>query len=344
MDFFGIYADSSGKPAFSKLKLTQTTHFSESNTGESETTKAVSVAAADLDYDGYVDNFAVLVNTNIDIRLYFYKLVYDGSNFTLKRLGNDEYKLHTSPEPYRAYPNGEASSALVTGDFGGDGKYEAAAVYKTIKREKDSESKYYSGGRLVGDVCASVFKWDLNSGTFASESSTKEYHYHKLDTTGFFSWLVGGSNWHHEVWSGIAGVKAVAADLDGDGKDEIVTLLIGWYGHSAWNPTWKISWKGKQDDFEMYPYLAVWSCSKGLITPQHDENHVKGQGIPVGPLADYGKNQSSLFGEATCTTSTIGWTMLSLVKKPLYPEDKSLPPRSILLTITLWQQGRSQAH
>ena len=47
----------------------------------------------------------------------------------------------------------------------------------------------------------------------------------------------------------------------------------------------------------MYSYLAVWSCPRGLITPQHDEGRVKGQGIEGGPLAAYGTNQSSLFGE-----------------------------------------------
>ena len=288
MNFFTVQADDSGSPAFTKLDLKCEISFS------SNLVNLVSIAAADLDDNGYTDDFAVLVNTNIDVRLYFYKLVYDGSSFTLKQLGNSEYKLYTAPEAYQFSPPTEASSQVVAGDFDGDGKLEVAAVYKTMKREKDSESKYASG-RLLGNVGIHVFKWDFSKGTFDYKNSTKNYSYHNLDLTSFFgSW---SQEWHQEHWSGVAGLKAAAADLDGDGKDEIVTLLIGWYGYDAWDPAWK-SWTGRQEKFYMYPYLAVWSCPRGLITPQHDESHVKGKGIAEGPLKTYGANQSSLFGES----------------------------------------------
>ena len=121
MNFFTVHADDSGSPAFTKLELK----------------------------NSCIDDFAVLVNTDIDVRLYFYKLVYDGGKFSLKRPGNDEYKLYTAPEAYQFSPHTEASSQVVAGDFDGDGKLEAAAVYKTMNREKDSDSKYTSG-RLVG--------------------------------------------------------------------------------------------------------------------------------------------------------------------------------------------------
>ena len=42
----------------------------------------------------------------------------------------------------------------------------------------------------------------------------------------------------------------------------------------------------------------MWSCPRGTITPQHDENHVKGSGVSGGALSTYGANQSSLFGES----------------------------------------------
>ena len=71
-----------------------------------------------------------------------------------------------------------------------------------------------------------------------------------------------------------------------------------WYW-SAWDPSWKV-WYGSQYKLYLYPYLAVWSCPRGTITPQHDENHVKGSGVSEGPLTTYGKNQSTLFGEALC--------------------------------------------
>ena len=188
----------------------------------------------------------------------------------------------------------------MAGDFDGDGKFEVAAVYKKIRRLTNSGSKHDTSGRVVGDVGVHVFKWDFNRGTFEAQNSSKEYGFSKIVLASPLDALTGsgiGHNWNVEYWSGVVGLKAAAADIDGDGKDEIVTLLVGYYRMSAWDPSWKI-WTGRQEEFGMYPYLAVWSCPRGLITPQHDEKHVKGQGIKKGPLATYGANSSSLFGES----------------------------------------------
>ena len=136
----------------------------------------------------------------------------------------------------------------------------------------------------------------------------------------FLGWITGESNWHKEFWSGVAGLKAAAADLDGDGKDEIVTLLVGYYHMSARDPSWKI-WSGHQRQFDMYPYLAVRSCPRGMITPQHDESHVKGQGIAGGPLATYGANQSTLFGKS------VWYHNYEAVKWPLQPVKSSFSGR-----------------
>ena len=296
MNFFSVHADSSGNPAFSKLDLKLDRNFTQNHV------RLLSMAAVDIDDDGYTDDFAVLVNTNIDVRLYFYKLVYDGSSFTLKRHGNDEYKLYTAPEPYRFTPYDEASSQVVAGDFDGDGKFEVAAVYKKIRCESSEDSKHNRNGMIVGDVCVHIFKWDFSKGTFTSQSSTKTYGWHNIELAAFFGWITGGSNWHKESWSGVAGLKAAAADLDGDGKDEIVTLLVGYHYVRKWDPKWK-TWTGDDRKFAMYPYLAVWSCPRGMITPQHDEKHVKGQGIVGGPLATYGANQNPLFGKSVWSYS-----------------------------------------
>ena len=98
-----------------------------------------------------------MVNTKVDIRLYFYKVVYENGTFKLKRLGNNEYKIYTPSEPYGRWFNEDASSELITGDFDGDGKYEVAAVYKTLKRVKEKDSSL-SNGYLLGDVCVNIFK------------------------------------------------------------------------------------------------------------------------------------------------------------------------------------------
>ena len=289
MNFFGVHADASGEPVHTKLDLSSTMDF------PAVSPRIVSMAATDIDDDGYIDDFAVLVNSNLDVRLYFYKVVYENGTFKLKRHGSSEYKLYTAPEPYGATPSTEPSSALVAGDFDGDGKFEIAALYKKIKRVKHSDNKYHSDGEIVGDVCVHVFKWDFSKGTFESQSSTKEYSHNRIKIIGYLDQLKGEHH-HEEFWSGVAGLKA-AADLDGDGKDEIVTLLIGKDANSQWDPSFKQGYLCNYE-FHMYPYLAVWSCPRGLITPQHDESHVKGQGIQEGPLADYGKNQSKLLGES----------------------------------------------
>ena len=77
-NFFTVHADNSGNPTFSKLNLNLEMNF------PSNVVQLLSMVAVDIDDDGYTDDFAVLVNTDVDVRLYFYKLVYDGSKFTLK--------------------------------------------------------------------------------------------------------------------------------------------------------------------------------------------------------------------------------------------------------------------
>ena len=164
-NFFTVHADNSGNPTFSKLNLNLEMNF------PSNVVQLLSMVAVDIDDDGYTDDFAVLVNTDVDVRLYFYKLVYDGSKFTLKRHGNNEYKLYTAPETYRYWVSKEPSSQLVAGDFDGDGKFEVAAVYKMNRRLTNDGSKHDTSGRVVGDVGVHVFKWDFNRGTFEAQNS-----------------------------------------------------------------------------------------------------------------------------------------------------------------------------
>ena len=69
----------------------------------------------------------------------------------------------------------------------------------------------------------------------------------------------------------------VAGDFDGDGKSEIVTLLLGYYHYKSWE-AWFKAFDYRQDRFSAYPHLAVWTFNRGSIKPIHDDNHVKGGG------------------------------------------------------------------
>ncbi len=127
---------------------------------------------------------------------------------------------------------------------------------------------------MVGDVNCAVLQWNPDKGSFDRTETAKDYtKYEIFDAT---YWGSAGNDSTAKV-SGIVGLRATAADLDGDGKDEFVTLLFGYYHRKEWEPWWR-GYSFRADFFRVYPHLAVWTFNRGSTKPIHDDAHVMGGG------------------------------------------------------------------
>ena len=149
--------------------------------------RAISMAAGDIDGDGYDNEIALIHNADPYIDIYVYKVVKSGNKLKV----TEAYKecIHSGVTKWGNYEAWmQASVGAVTGDFNGDGKDEAAFICK-------------NHGSVVTDTKIRVVAFDTNSKTWSSQGQTF--------ATG---------------WA--APFRATRADFDGDGKDEIAMLLF----------------------------------------------------------------------------------------------------------------------
>ncbi len=147
-----------------------------------------------------------------------------------------------------------------TGDFDGDGEDKIAILYKrpyraiTLKNDKG-----WRDDSMTGDVNCRVYQWNANSngGHFDYKETAKAYNKAELrDSATEF--------WSEAKVAGVIGLRTTAADLDGDGKSEIVTILLGYYHHKLWyskaNPAVAYG--------RYYPHIAVWTFNRSSIASQ----------------------------------------------------------------------------
>ena len=267
LEFFAINADNEGNLKQEPLTaLTQTTPFRNKP-------YIVSMAVGDFDGDKYNNEIAVMINTEKDIRLFVYRLNYSDGKLTLRAM-TDASGIHVfSTNLWLNYLEEQPVSDMTAGDFDGDGKDEIALLYKEPEKSNAANIKDERGwreGPMVGDIHCKVYQWNANTGSFNSQETTKSYV--KTDVEN------GTMDMYpYAKVSGVLGLRAAAADLDGDGKSEIVTLLLGYFHRKAWDSKIK-AYQFRRDDFYAYPHLAVWTFDRGSTKPKHDDSHVKGGG------------------------------------------------------------------
>ena len=248
-----------------------------------------SFAVGDFDSDGYKNEFALLINTRTDVLLYVYRLFIDPktNKLTVTTLGKDAKGIqlyHAKDRVYGTYLTTQATGGVVAGDFNGDGCDEIGIIYKTadwtngVKTEKTK--KAFANGADAGKVVCAIYKWDPNNANFYSRTAEKSYHDESFEDVWY---KVRANSWV----SGVCGLNPVAADTDGDGKDEIIVLTLGYSEGYHW--TDEYLWD-ETHDFHMAEFLTRWYCDTG-INPKHDDAHIKGSGVTAGPLLATGSNR-----------------------------------------------------
>ena len=286
LEFFAINADSEGNMTQEPLTaLTRTTPFRNKP-------HIVSIAVGDFDGDKYNNELALMIHSSKEIKLFVYRLSYSDGKLTLRSMSDASGMEVYSSTLWLNYLEEQPVADMTVGDFDADGKDEIAVLYKRPSRATAlKDERGWRDGPVTGDINCMVYQWNANSRNFVTDETAKAYNKEELIDSAF-------DMLPEARVAGVVGLRAAAADLDGDGKSEIVTLLLGYYHHKQWDAKIK-AYKLRRDDFYVYPHLAVWTFNRGSIKPVHDEAHVKG-GVEsgenrynFGPLYEYVKNQNA---------------------------------------------------
>ncbi|MBR1672100.1 MAG: hypothetical protein IJ702_04170, partial [Fretibacterium sp.] len=183
------------------------------------------IAVGDLNGDGAADEVALVYggDNDEDIDTYFFEcwqISQSGGSLTASRLGS-------TVASHSYYAHRGSACDITAGDFDGDGKLELAAAYGD---EWGGDSKKFTY------IAIETFKWNGSDWT------------HHWDDTNDLAYQISRGDKDDEYRQG--GIVMTAADLDGDGRDEIVTLAL--HGHQDDN-----------QDERAQAFLAVWTCDSG---------------------------------------------------------------------------------
>lgn len=193
----------------------------------------------------------------------------------------------------------KAMGDIVMADFDGDGRDEIAVIYKGYAEEW---SNYSNTGKTIsnnmkknfgtfwGSIHVDMFKYDATGKTARkTNSATKNYSEASDDTSG-----TNTAIFNDYTLKSVGDLKAVAADIDGDGKYELAMLVVLWDARFTWysigrnDMNWG-NWSSRLD---------IWSFSndsKSLLKPSF-----------LKTAADFGK-----FYESSITTNVSDMTAQS---------------------------------
>ncbi|MBQ2615580.1 MAG: hypothetical protein IJF90_01845, partial [Synergistaceae bacterium] len=267
LEFFALNADSEGN--MSQTPLTELTH--ETPYRGDPSLAIISLAVGDIDGDKYDNEVVLMITTLNEIRFFVYRLTFSDGKLTLRSLGDASGRLVHATDQWGDDLESQPVTDMAVGDFDGDGRDEIAVIFKFSERATAlANDKGWKRGPMTGSVHCRVFQWNTTKKAFDVAGTIQNYNKEEL--------VDSATNIMPSAKvAGVVGLRATAADLDGDGKDEIVTLLLGYYHSKSWdskmNPICV-----RIDDFYVFPHLAVWTFNRGSIKPVHDDAHIMGGG------------------------------------------------------------------
>ena len=142
------------------------------------------------------------------------------------------------------------SVSIAKGDFDGDGKKEFAVVFKDcISVTHNSNDAWWSG--LSGAIRILTHKW--NGTTFTHTESINTFDSSVLEEKNYRC-----------IIKATLGVKAVGADLDGNGRDEVVILRTG----LRFDRFWGRGGSGSPFVYEMVSTINVFEFDYGSLNPK----------------------------------------------------------------------------
>ncbi|MBQ7193017.1 MAG: hypothetical protein IJR98_01430 [Synergistaceae bacterium] len=190
----------------------------------------VSVAVGDFMGSGTTDQIAFTTASAEGITLTVCQIKKDsGGNYSYETLKEETVCTYTGRMKRGYIENGAdyyPSAETVAGDFDGDGNTEIAVVFKD-----DADDKNES---VFGRLNITVYKWNKDKGSFDTATQARYVNYQNTTHEGGPS----GDDTKSEE-ANIVGLKAVRADMNGEGRDGIAILLLG-------------KWKSNEDYYGQY--------------------------------------------------------------------------------------------
>ena len=157
--------------------------------------RGAGVAAGDFDGDGYKNEIAVCWNNNDRVYAYIYRLTFANGQASVQRI----YELLIHEAGYwGTVAAKQASPNVVTGDFNGDGKDEAAFVNKTFPQ-----------GEAQNQMRVTVINYNKKNDSWEVS-------------------MAGISGLHESA------CKVTRCDFDGNGTDELAILFFEEHDYALW--------------------------------------------------------------------------------------------------------------
>ena len=220
------------------------------------------IAVGDFDGDGYANEAAIIYTDMKEVTLKVYQFNYD-SLLRGKEIFSSVLHTYNYPKGSQARSRLESMDGLtrmlfatvVAGDFDGDGKTEFAAVYRDLDGgDLNTDKGGYTFPGVSGRVRVAVHKW--NGSGFAKEETVQNYGYWTDTYSSNYMYKAGGP----------IGLKAVAADLNGDGRSEVVVMRLQFDGSASYYEQYYNRGPVNYTSIARF-YLDVWECAAGSIKP-----------------------------------------------------------------------------